>query len=494
MTTRSNRQTSAVNLPLDSYARRSQGFDGYEMNQAGQHKSNKAEITRVGRTVGKELSDGISAWSDEKSRGDWEAGIRRMEQGVSGGMAIWQADRFTRQTFELVTIFKRVKGMGCVLLAMGRAFEIDNYMDRSFLLNMIQQAEMSSDTTSFKVRDKFEWQREQGWFNYAGQRVFGHPGWEQGRSNRVSLDSEQVQAERTAVREGYRDILLGAVSLQELANRWNAAGLAGTRGKAFTNITVRQVLLRPLHAGLLVHKGEIVGKATNVEPIVDEETYQAAAALFSGRRRGRAKATTLCSGFIRCGECDHPLISRPKNGVPAYICAKQRGGCGKVVTFAEYMDKWMRELVVERLSDTTVAEGVGAALARVSAEAAELNEALARDRATMTRLGKDLAEGMAIELMQAAGPPINRRIKKAEARLAELAKVSDVEIKAEDRAAIESDWDDSDVPQRRELIRNALRGIHVVICPGPNKQYTPERMVEWCATRVAVIPQDSPLA
>lgn len=103
----------------------------------------------------------------------------RIVDGESGGMSVWQIDRFTRQCFELETLFRRVKKAkrrGLVRISMGMVHELDNLMHRRMPRMEAMQAESSSDNTSFKSRENLEKQRQQGVWNGAGRRIFGFPG------------------------------------------------------------------------------------------------------------------------------------------------------------------------------------------------------------------------------------------------------------------------------------------------------------------------------
>jgi hypothetical protein len=312
-----------MSLPIDSYARRSIGFGGeYEDNEDLQHESNEAGIRRVGREVGLRLVDGISAWKVEAHRKDWHLGIDRMVEGLSGGMAVWRSDRFTRQMFELETLFRRLDAAGrtgCVLISMGMVYDLDNPMARRMLRMETIQSQGSSDTTSYSSRQTLARQREDGIWNGAGKRIFGFPGGDMqapmlegfGKKKRRPPVAESVwREEREFIKAAYHAILDGK-KVADIMWEWNRAGLTGTLGNPWTLITVRQVLMRPLNCGRLVHRGEVVGRATNVEPIIDEKTFDRVQAIFMSRRRGRAyTGRYLASGIVKCGKCGTKLVSK----------------------------------------------------------------------------------------------------------------------------------------------------------------------------------------
>jgi DNA invertase Pin-like site-specific DNA recombinase len=112
-----------------------------------------------------------------------------------------------------------------------------------------------------------------------------------------------VPAEAEAIADGYRMIANGA-TLYAVARDWRGRGLTGPTGAEFTDVAVREVLLRPANAGLSAYKGEIVGTG-DWPAITDPDTYAAVKAILTdpSRRRGVGKPqTTLLAGVLRC-EC-----------------------------------------------------------------------------------------------------------------------------------------------------------------------------------------------
>jgi hypothetical protein len=58
-------------------------------------------------------------------------------------------------------------------------------------------------------------------------------------------------------------------------------------------------------------------------------------AVIKSRATGRSYPRTLLSSIATCEVCGHTLASRPKGeGKPAYVCARDLGGCGRIVILA----------------------------------------------------------------------------------------------------------------------------------------------------------------
>ncbi|GIH63973.1 recombinase family protein [Microbispora siamensis] len=153
------------------------------------------------------------------------------------------------------------------------------------------------------------------------------------------------------------EALLAGSSLRFVTKSVNAAGVRTSRGKEWTTMELRQMLMRPRNAGLAVYRGEIVGRAS-WPAIVPEESWRALVALLTDPARRTSpgnKARWLGSGLYRCGGCGRPVVCSLSGGRRAvYRCRPTRGETRQpgqhVVRVAIPLDKFVEELVIERLS------------------------------------------------------------------------------------------------------------------------------------------------
>lgn len=488
---------SMIILPVDSYARLSVGWDGRDLANAGQHSYNEKAIASAGRELGQRFEDGVSAWNAEVHRTDFEDVILRMERGQSGGVSVWEHARFLRQPYELEVMLRRVRGLGCIFIGSGRAYQLDDDSDQDMLRMFTMQANRSSGDTSRRVKRENQVRREAGHWTRPGRRAFGHGGVDNTAEvdpvsgRRPWVGEAQVRRERAAIVRGVADVLAGG-TVAGVMRDWQGRGLVGTMGVELNEITVRQILTRPINAGLLTYKGEVVGTATNVEPVIDEDTHQRVVALFSSRRKGEALPTTLGSGLIECGRCGHTLSSQPNKGRATYFCVKARGGCNRLRVAAHGVDAGLRELAIARLSDPSVAASLNAALARHSQRAEELVAMIERDETLATQLSKALAdehEPMPWAAFQAASKPINKRLAEYRSELEELRAITPEAMQAQDAEQVATDWDNSSVDDRRALLRAAIRGVRVVIAASGRTT----NGGRFDLARVQVLPHDTPL-
>jgi site-specific DNA recombinase len=285
--------------------------------------------------------------------------------------------------------------------------------------------------------------------------------------------TELVLDEADAVREAYERVVAGG-TLESIVRDWRKRFGTGTLGGEITGVQVRDILLRPMNAGIAVYKGAEVGR-TALPAIVDEETWRTARAILTdpARRTTRGRPPrSLLAPVLRCGFCGGRIGShtrdRRSNGksiggkTPAYRCR-----AGHVSRDRGLLDHAVSELVLawlikhaDRLSRPRVAAGATAA-ARASTEA----DALGR---RLDSLAKLVAAG---DLEPADYAIATREIRD---RLAAVEETIAASTGSPNAAAIvrapdiRSSWDEASVDQRRSVIREVIERITLNrATPGP---------------------------
>jgi site-specific DNA recombinase len=117
-----------------------------------------------------------------------------------------------------------------------------------------------------------------------------------------------VPHEADEVAWAYRHVANGG-TLESVARRWRETLGKGPKGGEITGIQVREVLLRPMNAGIAMYHDEEVGR-TVLPVIIDEETFRTVRAILMdpARRTSRGRpATTLLAGVIKCSKCGRSL-------------------------------------------------------------------------------------------------------------------------------------------------------------------------------------------
>jgi site-specific DNA recombinase len=156
-----------------------------------------------------------------------------------------------------------------------------------------------------------------------------------------------VEAEAAVVREVAHQVLAG-MSLRRICSDLNDRGARTSTGRPWEPKTLRDVLLRPRNAGLMQHRGQIIGQAS-WPAILDEDTWRAVVGVLVDPAR-RTQTTTarrwLLSRLARCGVCGALVKSTSTSGRTVYACESGK----HVVRDAAKVDAFIEKVIVERLS------------------------------------------------------------------------------------------------------------------------------------------------
>ncbi|MFD9211626.1 recombinase family protein [Streptomyces sp. NPDC059544] len=192
------------------------------------------------------------------------------------------------------------------------------------------------------------------------------------------LDMDKVVPEEAAAIETGHDMLLSGGSLRGWVKWLRDKGFTTTRGNEIGHVEARDMLLRPRNAGIAVYRGEEIGKGA-WEPIVDEARHRTVVAILTSPIRRTTPGATprwFGSGIYRCGidGCTKTMKCTRAGGanLPSYRCPTQHGGARR----ADKLDRYIENLIVERLSRDDAhelllpaADGIDVAALQVESEA-----------------------------------------------------------------------------------------------------------------------------
>lgn len=350
---------------LDAYARISRNPEDGTMEKTDRQlgdvlKEISSRRARLGLIL---RDDNISAWKKGSVRAAWNELIARLESGLSNGVCVWHTDRLMRRMDDLEKLINLADTRGVEVASCQGAYQLASADDRFTLRVLTAAAQKESDSTSRRQRRKIRAAREAGISAYGGPRPFGFPG--------KGADADRVTAERAAIRDAARAHLAG-ISLCEIVRDWNERGLLTTRGKPFIVASLKQVLLRPRNAGLVKHQGQILGTATDGDPIFDRATLSQLQAVFASRGKGRpASLDYMLSGILKCGKCASTMVggihtgrvykSGPRTGetVRVYRCQTtetRTGSCGSVSIDWQTVEEYVTAEAFGALRDPELAE------------------------------------------------------------------------------------------------------------------------------------------
>lgn len=197
-----------------------------------------------------------------------------------------------------------------------------------------------------------------------GLRPFG---WEK---DRITLR----ESEANIVREAYAAVLERGEGISQIARAWNRRGIATDAMKrprrsrihgdvrppsgTWTPTTVRQILLRPRNAGVLMAEGAEL-PLSKIQPIVDRQDWEAMKiALSTTPTTAGPKPRYLLGGLIECvcGQRMHATTSHSaRKGGPAhrykfYVCSQRLGNDNRHVSIQlDIAETAVRDWIVENI-------------------------------------------------------------------------------------------------------------------------------------------------
>jgi hypothetical protein len=260
------------------------------------------------------------------------------------------------------------------------------------------------------------------------------------------------------------DAVMSGVPLRSVARDLRLLGIPTASGIQWTPEGVRDVLLRPRNAGLMVHRestrvrkpytdNDIVGTAPWA-PVLDEEVWRSVAAKLTDPERRTTTGPAprwLGSGIYKCPCGSGMRVHKAGDHAsrPVYRC--QETGRGHVSVPAGEMDDLTRRLVIERMSRADAADLIDTPAGAV--DVAALRAELATCRTRLDEIAADYEDDR-ITRSQFLTRTDKRRAKmgEIEAQLAQATEVSPLAplIGADDVAAA---WEDLTLGQQRAAIK-----------------------------------------
>lgn len=397
----------------------------------------------------------VSAFS-RKPRPEFERLVADIEAKDVDAVVAWATDRLYRRTTDLDRLVDVLSGVEVATVKSGDV-DLSTADGRLRARILADVAQHESEKKGERVKSAAEQRARAGRYG-GGARRFGF----------TSRADDLVEDEAEAIRWAYRHVADGG-SLESVAREWKRRLHTGPQGGAITGVQVREVLLRPMNAGIATYYGEEVGRTTS-PVIIDEETFRTVRAIITDPKRRTTRgrpATTLLTGIMRCQYCGLPVTgatrqSRAGENHPIYAC---RARC--VSRKRDRMDALITELVLTRLEQDP--EGFAAPVtptttdSKVAIEAEKMRSRLdglaelfaagelePSDYASATRQARARLADLESKLASLNGTPAT----------AKLLQASDV------RAA----WDAYDIKQQRAVIREVID--HIIVGRGTTGRFS----------------------
>lgn len=360
------------------YTRISKDREGGGLKVATQ----EADCRELASTLGAEVvsihtDNDLSAYS-AKPRPGYRALLEQIATGKVDVVLAWHTDRLHRSPTELEAYISACEPHG-VSTHTVRAGPIDLSTPSGKLV-----ARQLGSVASYEVEHSMDRMRR------SKRRIAEAGQWKGGRRP-FGFESDGVtvrEVEAALIRSACDSILAGA-SVASLARDWNRAGITTTTGKPWAPSAPRRVLLRPRNAGLMEHRGEIIGDA-EWPAIVPAEKWRAVVRTLEDPARrtnpGTSAGKWLGSGLYRCGACGTTVRATMSDGRRAYRCLQSH-----VVRVQGEVDAYVEAVIAERLRRPDLGD-----LLRRASAAPDLQHLEARTielRARLNQMAAVFAEG-----------------------------------------------------------------------------------------------------
>lgn len=456
------------------YCRISKDREGAGLGVQRQEQDCREVAQRLGWEVAYVLVDNdISAYSG-KLRPKYRELLEVMKSGAVKGVIAWHTDRLHRSPLELEEYIDVSESQGVTTQSV-KSGEIDlsTASGRAVARTLGAWARYESEHKSDRITRKKLELAQTGAFS-GGPVPYG---WEM-----VDGSPVIVEADAKEIRQAVTATIAGE-SIGSIVRDLNDRGVLTRRGQKWTSTAVRNMLLRPTHAGLSAYRGEIVGKST-FPPIISEDEWRTVTAIVTNpdrRTQTDIRVKHLLAGILRCGTCGEPMktSSRASGGNPNsrfYYKCRTRGP-GHAFQTAGPVEQFVSELVVARL-------GMPGVIARLSGpqnqdRQHELQSESVALRGRLDEAANSFADGLiTAKQMEAITSRVKAKLEDVDRDLAAAARASVVPASAAEN--VQAWWESAGIERQRAAI-NALMTVTVEpIGKSAPRVFDSERItVEW---------------
>lgn len=414
-----------------------------------------------------------------KEREDYQLMLRYIAAGKDCLVIATEQQRIVRQLSEGEAFAKLMIRMGHRLnmLSMG---EVDLTSDAGDYLwyQMLLQGRNESKGISRRQRTKNAASRAQGIMK-THRPAFGYTDGTYGTHD---------VAQAAMFRELVKDVIDGA-NTRDCARKLAAKGFVSPyTGKPYGRVAIRSMLMNPVYAGFLVHKGEIRGTAKNVLPILTIPEHEDVVRTLQNRTdayKERAKPNALTNsrrhvltGLVRCGKCATPMRIQSSDGKRVWGCpSTKEGGCGGTKRSYDLVqrvaDAAIRELLANARVRAVERSETDPARVKLWGEVAKLQTRLDDLLESMAEPGFEMPPQDAYRLAGFLRDGISTR----RATLASMVRAAERSLPP-DALAI---WDDESLdslPARRALAAMLLESVVVLPCGPVSPKGAPPESVQ----------------
>jgi site-specific DNA recombinase len=436
------------------YCRISRDREGAGLGVQRQEEDCRQLAASLGWRVVRVFTDNdISAYSG-KRRPEYESLVEQMRAGRIQGVLTWHTDRLHRSPRELETYIDASEKNGIVTHTV-KAGEIDlsTPSGRAVARTLGAWARYESEHKSERIVRKKLQLAQEGAFS-GGPVPFGY---------RIT-DGKPVieESEALEIKNAITGFMAGR-SIGFIVKDLNSRGIKTRRGQKWTSTAVRNMLLRPTHAGLSAYRSEIMGPSVFPAIISEDEWRSVASTLKNPSRltQNGNRVRHLLAGMMLCGRCEKPMTTSSRRGpdgqVHYYKC-KELGG-GHAFQNAAPVEDMVAGVVIGVLSRAEVAHGLAAH--QEADNAAALRQRAVALRARLDEAANSYAEGtINAKQLGIITARVNADLEAVTNELASLRSSNVLAGRHGTTEEVTAWWESADIEDRRAVI-DALMTIHV---------------------------------
>ncbi len=444
------------------YARISSDQDGTALGVTRQLQDCRELAHRLGWTVTEEYVDNdLSAFTGKKRRPAYERMLTDLADGMRDAVIVYHVDRLTRRPIELEQFLDTITTAKVrhVRFVAGADVNIANGDGLMVLRMMAAVAANESDSKSRRVKRKLDEVAAAGMPHGGSRRPFGF------EDDKITHRPDEADVIRTVTAR-----YIAGESLRSLTMWMEDQGIKSVFDKPWRTGTLRDMMTAGRTAGLRAHRGEIVGPAA-WKPIITPEDRLRVLAVIANRRNTnrRTPRTSLLTGLLKCGRCQHTLYASRREQARRYVCMSypDHGGCGHLTVVADPLEDLVQAAVLYRLDTPQLADAL-AGRNSPDVETAALSDALARDREQLEELAGMYAEReIGRNEWITARQPIDARVKDLERRLSRITRNDALSGIVGNGAALAGQWADLNLSRQHAIVRAVLD--HAVIAPAERR-------------------------
>ncbi len=456
------------NMRAAVYCRISSDREDHRKGIADQEKDCR-ELCEAERweIVGPYIDNDASAADPNKRREQYERLVRDMERDAFDVIVVSATDRLWRQPLEQEEFIRTCERLGMTrVTSLRRDYDLStDDVDMLRIEGVFAAGEVRR--TQRRIKRRMLQKAEAGEF-HGGPRPFGYgqpPIDDSDEAKRASIATynEINEAEATLLKLAAEKILDGG-SLRSIAKDWRARDIKSTRGGNITESMIARTLIKPRIAGLIEHKGEVLGKA-QWPAILDEARWEQVKTILTDPSRKTMKANKdyILRGVLKCGRCGR-MLTPDRN---RYLCSSNLG-CGRLSLSQRLYEGRILAMVVPMADSPELRNVIQAADAGDYAQAQALRVSIAEDRKTLQQIEDDhyIEKALDRPAFLRLSRSVNQQIEQKEAELLTFQNRSALGHLGRD---VMSHWDSMDAEARRSIILSMVECIEVMPSESPGR-------------------------